>query len=272
VRPTETNSNRALRGIRKALENNVITPLPSFAHTFNAWIHANVARRERAKFKSFLRAVEHLADVDLNKARRRVGVSKDLLDKWINTPKTANCIKYTLGKRRRLRAGVVVGWVKFNLKILGGPMLKAPIRADGELHPDGIDYGNMLPWAKQAADFFTSPKVFRKLVESALVFHECGGLSSAKQFFIDLGKCLSCGTRGTRGIKPGLWDKLDVDIADILLSYDPPMSDKDAVRELQNRGHFPREHLQTLEVRFRKRKQRLIQDAHAFLIQASSNP
>jgi hypothetical protein len=211
-----------------------------------------------------LSALDRLGFVELKKAAREVGVSKELLDKWMNTPKVSICVNNCLSRARRRRAGLVVYWAKLHFK-MGSLRLKAPLTADGEIHPDHIDYGNMLPLAKQAAVVFKYPERFRGVVDMALMFHKDGGLSSAKQFFIDLGKCLSHGTRGTRGIKPELWDKLDIDIADIILSYDPPMSDKDAVHELQNRGQLLRGHLPMLEVRFRKRKHRLILDAHAFL-------
>jgi hypothetical protein len=119
----------------------------------------------------------------------------------------------------------------------------------------------MLPLAKEAALDFNHPEFFRLLVERALAFHEHGGRSSAKRFFIDLGKCLSHGIRGGRGIDPALWDKLDIDIADIILSHDPPISDKDAVQELWNRGHWLGAHIPTLEIRFRKAKHRLLLNA-----------
>jgi hypothetical protein len=126
----------------------------------------------------------------------------------------------------------------------------------------------MRPWAKMAAGVFKYPERFRVFVDTALHFHKSGGMSSAKQFFIDLGKCLSHGTPGARGINPESWDRTDFALVDIALSYDSPISDKDVVRELQNRGHVLRGDLPTLEVRFRKRKHRLILDAYAFLKQS----
>jgi hypothetical protein len=114
----------------------------------------------------------------------------------------------------------------------------------------------MLPLAKQAAVSFERPELFRASIEFALTMQEVGGLSSAKQFFIDLGKCLSHGRRGTQRIEPKWWDKLDLDIADIILCHNPPISDEDAVHELKNRGHPPMS-----KERFRTRKHRLIHDA-----------
>jgi hypothetical protein len=65
-----------------------------------------------------------------------------------------------------------------------------------------------------------------------------------RQFFVDLGKCLS------RDMKSG-FDKLDADIAAIL-SQNPSIKAKDAVRELARRNH-PR----ISEENFRMRKKRL---------------
>jgi hypothetical protein len=65
-----------------------------------------------------------------------------------------------------------------------------------------------------------------------------------RQFFIDLGKCLS------REMKSG-YDKLDADIAAIL-SHNPSIKAKDAVRELVRLNH-PR----ISEENFRMRKKRL---------------
>jgi hypothetical protein len=261
-------SDAALRGIREALERNN-PAFRRFHPEWNGWLQANVAKRERAKFKRFVLTVWHLGDVDLKKAARRVGVSKELLDKWMNTPKISRWVNGSLSDARQLRARLVVDWAKSGLKI--GLTLKAPLGARGEIQPDGMDYGNMLSLAKQAALVFESPKLFRVLVDTVLIFHGGGGLSSAKQFFIDLGKCLSHGRHGTRGIKPAWPDKLDIDIADIILSHDPPMSHKDAVHELRKRGHLLPGHLPTLEVRFRKRKHRLIHDAHVVCMRFRSS-
>jgi hypothetical protein len=255
-------SDVALRDIRKALEKRGPI-LWRFGPKLNARIQVNVARHERAKFKSFLRTVEHLGDVDLEKIARRVRVSKEVFDKWMNTLEVSSLVHNFLNRSRRQRATTLLSWAKMFSK-RGKLTLKAPLSSfEREIPPDSIDYGNMLPLAKEAAVAFERPTSFRMWIEMLLDFHEHGGMSSAKQFFIDLGKCLSHGIRGTRGIKPELWDKLDLDIADIILSHDPPISDKDAVHELQNRGHMLRGHLPALEVRFRQRKHRLLFDARS---------
>ena len=80
--------------------------------------------------------------------------------------------------------------------------------------------------------------------------------TAQRQFFIDLGKCLS------RDMKSG-YDKLDAEIATIL-SDDPSIKAKDAVRELQRRNHS-----RISEENFRVRKQRL--KALARAIQAAGD-
>jgi hypothetical protein len=256
-------SDAALREIRETLQR--ILPARSFSSPeFNAHLRANVAKSERAKFKRFLSAVEHLGDADLVKTARKVGVSEELLGKWMSTPKVSICINNCLRRARRRYAWNVVHLAKV-LSKQGDITRKAPwVTVDGKPHPDCVDFGNMLTLAKQAAAVFENPESFKTYVAGMVLrFHEAGGLSSARQFFIDLGKCLS---QGKGGIKFKAWEKEDVEIADIILSYDPPLSDKDAVRELQNRGHWLHGHLPMLETRFRTRKHRLIRDAHSALL------
>src|SRR5262245_39959490 len=199
---TPAKSDAALRDIRNALEKDspVLRRFPP------KWVQVNVARHERAKFKSFLRTVAHLGDVDLEKIARRVGVSKEVLDRWMNTPEVATFVNSFLNSGRNQRARSVLTWAKMLSKKCD-VTLKAPLSSfERKIPPDGIDYGNMLPLAKHAALAFECPTSFRRCIEMLLDFHEHGGMSSAKQFFIDLGKCLS---HGVRGIKPELWDKLD---------------------------------------------------------------
>jgi hypothetical protein len=259
-------SDVALRDIRDwLLKQWRMLPLSAFScPEFNAGLHANVAKGERTKFKRFLVTVDHFGDADLVKTARKVGVSKELLDKWMNTPKVSICVNNCLSRARRRRARRVVHCAKV-LSKHGTITRKAPwLTVDGKPHPDCLDYGNTLTLAKQAAAVFENSESFSGYVaDMVLMFHKHGGLSSARQFFIDLGKCLS--SRGTGGIKIKAWEKEDVEIADIILSYDPPLSDKDAVRELQNRGHWLHGHLPMLETRFRTRKHRLIRDAHSAL-------
>jgi hypothetical protein len=87
------------------------------------------------------------------------------------------------------------------------------------------DLGDWLAQAKYAAWLFDhpNPDVFHDTIEfAARVRH--------RKFFIDLGKCLS------GEINPELWDKRDLAIAEIVLS-NPRIRAKDAVRELEKRGH-----------------------------------
>jgi hypothetical protein len=226
----------------------------------NAWVDRNVAKRERSKFKGLLLNVRHLGDVNIRKAARQIGVSKELLGHWMNTPEISKRVILSLNYGRTCRAKLFVAWAKLVAKS-GHSTLKAPFASNGDIPPDAIDYGDTLSLAKYAAMVFQHSEMFKGVIDVALTFHELGGISSAKRFFVNLGKCLSHGTRGNRGIDPELWNKIDVDIADIILSHDPPMSDHDAVQELQSRGHSLRGHPPQLEVRFRRRKHRLLLDA-----------
>jgi len=72
-----------------------------------------------------------------------------------------------------------------------------------------------------------------------------------RQFFIDLGKCLSGEIDST------LYEKSDYDLADIV-GRNPSISASEAVREMMKRGH-PKMTEETL----RMRKYRLMRDARA---------
>lgn len=74
-----------------------------------------------------------------------------------------------------------------------------------------------------------------------------------KRFFIDFGKCLSGEIKD-----PTLFDKRDRDIAEIVL-FEPEMSAKDAVRELEKRGHRG-----ITEENFRMWKMRLLKVKRTF--------
>jgi hypothetical protein len=74
-----------------------------------------------------------------------------------------------------------------------------------------------------------------------------------KQFFVDLGKCLSGEIKDST-----LFDKRERDIAEIVL-FNPQMSAKDAVRELQKRGHR-----RITEENFRMWKTRLLKAKPVF--------
>ena len=66
------------------------------------------------------------------------------------------------------------------------------------------------------------------------LFIEIATNKNDKQFFIDLGKCLSGEIEDSRLY--GKFDKRDRDIAEIVL-FEPEVSAADAVRELEKRGH-----------------------------------
>jgi hypothetical protein len=139
VKPAK--SDAALLHIRKVLER--MRNLRRLPPKLNAWVEANVAKRERARFKRFLLMVENLGDVDLKKASRSVGVSKELLDRWLNTPETLKRVNRLLNHSRRARAGLFVGWANFVSKV-GHLTKKGPLtNADGGIPPDCLDYGNM---------------------------------------------------------------------------------------------------------------------------------
>jgi hypothetical protein len=74
-----------------------------------------------------------------------------------------------------------------------------------------------------------------------------------KQFFIDFGKCLSGEIKDST-----LFDKRERDIAEIVL-FNPQMSARDAVRELQKRGHR-----EITEENFRMWKMRLLKAKPTF--------
>jgi hypothetical protein len=124
-----------------------------------------------------------------------------------------------LEKRRKARD--IISWLKLVSKI--GPFAVKPGRK-GTL-VDDVDFGDWRAQAKYAAQLFTrpNPEHFKAAIELAADIKH-------KQFFIDLGKCLS------GDIDPELWDKRDIDIAEIVLS-NPRISAKNAVRELEKRNH-----------------------------------
>lgn len=127
-------------------------------------------------------------------------------------------------KQRGSGAVFVLAWLKLLSKI--APFTKKPGRERSKLVSD-IDFPDLLPQAKAVALLFKhpDPEWFKSVIEvPTLVKH--------KKFFIDLGKCLS------GEINPELWDKRDIDIAEIVVS-NPRMRAKEAVRELVKRGHRP---------------------------------
>lgn len=99
---------------------------------------------------------------------------------------------------------------------------------------DYVQVGSLLR-AKLAAQFFELWGASEQVI-----------LKGDRQFFIDLGKCLS------GEIKTAVYSKRDLDIAELVLSG-PHLSAKEAVRELSKRGHRP-----ITEENFRVTKMRLL--------------
>ena len=226
-----------------------------------AWIKANLPKCHWAKFKKFVRTVEHLGDVDVRKAAEKSGVDEELLEKWLKTQTIFEKVEEFLIRGKQSRASRFLGYARFVGKSKFSKRSPPP---GGDLHSD-----DSLDWdprssAKWAALNFKQAARFAECIGQALTIHRSGAVTSAKRFFIDLGKCLSYGTRGVRGINPQLWDSLDYNIADIILSHDPPLSDEEAVRILERRGfsEMTVKNLQTCVERFGTRKHRLIREAH----------
>ena len=124
--------------------------------------------------------------------------------------------------QRRREAHLLLGWLKMVSKI--GPITIKPGRAHSDLMSD-VDMTDSLPYAKLAAMTFEHPdqELFKNVIEVAAIMKH-------KKFFIELGKCLS------GDIDRHLWDKREIDIAEIVLS-NPRIPARDAVHELQKRGH-----------------------------------
>ena len=126
-------------------------------------------------------------------------------------------------KERRRNAKLLLGWMRLTSKM--GPFTLKPGRCRAVLAND-INFGDWRQQAKYAAwvfELFPNPEFFKSAIELAATIKH-------KQFFIDLGKCFS------GDLDPQLWDKRDIDIAEIVLS-NPQISAKDAVRELEKRNH-----------------------------------
>src|SRR5260370_21020952 len=133
-------------------------------------------------------------------------------------------MKHATPNKRQLRdeAILVLGWLRMLSKL--GPFRKKPGRENSKFVKD-TDFGDWLEQAKFAAMLFDhpDPELFRGAIELALVVRH-------RRFFIDLGKCLS------GEINSQLWDKRDVDLAEIILS-NPRMRAEEGVQEMVKRGH-----------------------------------
>jgi|SRR5262249_16317406 len=176
---------------------------------------------ERAKFKRLLKNIQLLGDVE--KAAQKARVGRKLFDKWRNVHALCWGIATALGTYGEVHNEGILFLAKRSryLEDAWGP-----------------------PWAKLAA---------QNLKASAKLIH-LAAQQDAKKFFIALGKCLSS------EIKSTLHDKMDVDLADVL-STNPSISGKEAVRELKKRGHSYR----LSEENFRERKHRLLRAAYLAL-------
>jgi hypothetical protein len=102
-------------------------------------------------------------------------------------------------------------------------------------------------------DSLIRAKLAAKAVEQTGSLRSCFWLmqlaieAEDKRFFIDFGKCLLGEIKDST-----LFDRRDRDIAELLI-FEPKMSAKEAVRELERRGHVG-----TTEENFRMRKMRLL--------------
>src|SRR5262249_33552711 len=174
---------------------------------------------ERAKFKTLLKNIELLGDVE--KAAQQARVARKLFDKWRKVHALCWGIATALGTYGEVHAEGGILFLAKRSRYLDDPWGYA--------------------WAKLAA---------QNLKASAELIH-LAAQQDAKKFFIALGKCLS------GEIKSTLHDKMDLDIAEIL-SENPSISGKEAVRELKKRGHSRDLSLEN----FRVRKQRLLRQAY----------
>jgi hypothetical protein len=143
--------------------------------------------------------------------------------------------------RRRFEILLFLFWLKVTSK--------TAVRRD----EDSIGFGSGLAHAKYAASLLASPEapdldspdleLFNQELMRVIGFQ---ALMRNKKFFINLGKCLS------GEIDPQLWDRRDIDIAEIVL-FHPELSAGDAVRELERRDHHG-----ITEENFRMWKMRLL--------------
>jgi hypothetical protein len=179
---------------------------------------------ERAKLIRFTHHIDF--NGDLRKAAAKARISKTLLEKWMSSPEISARITHWIKRRRRTEAFLLVNRVKCASKI--GPFsLKPGVKGSPKLCD--IDWGNWLPVAKSAARSFKTCKrleVFRVDLDFVMSTQD---KRLIKQFFIDLGKCLS------GEIDCEQWDNLDIEVTDIVLE-NPSISSQDAARELEHRG------------------------------------
>jgi hypothetical protein len=153
----------------------------------------------------------------LKKAARKARVDRKLLDKWRNAQELCWGIAKAQGTYSKLHSEGIL------------------LLAERDLY---LERG----WGYAARLAAQNLKDSAELIQLA-------AQQDAKEFFITLGRCLS------GEIKAMLRDKMDADIADIL-SENPLITAKEAVRELKRRGR------EITEDNFRVRKQRLLRSAY----------
>ena len=154
---------------------------------------------------------------------------------------------------RRRKAKLLLGWLRLTSKL--GPFTLKPGR-DRAVLADDIDFGDLRAQAKYAAwvfELFPNPEFFQGAIELAATIKH-------RQFFIDLGKCLS------GGLNTELWDKRDIAIAEIVLS-NPRIRAKHAVRELEKRNHHG-----ITEENFRNWKSKLLKAKRKYDASRSKRP
>jgi hypothetical protein len=119
--------------------------------------------------------------------------------------------------RRRFETLLFLSW----LKVTAGPKQ----RKDDSWN--WLGHAKYAAWLLLDSPAWRDPKLFNQEVMRVIGFQS---LMKNKEFFIQLGKCL------TGEIDRQLVDQRDIDIAEIVL-FHPQLSAADAVSELQRRGH-----------------------------------
>ena len=170
-----------------------VTKVDAYNEVENAM--QSMSKVERRKLNGLLNALNSDEELlgDIAKAARRAGIGHELLDKWMNTPE----ISSGLNRAARDGASELLYWGKVY------PQLHKDSLATAKLTSQNLNAFKSLIWSMAE--------------------------KGDKNFFIDLGKCLS------GEIKCELWDGFDEDVTDVLCRY-PKLSAKDAVLELKKRG------------------------------------
>jgi hypothetical protein len=157
--------------------------------------------------------------------------------------------------QRRKEAELLLAWIKFSPEMGPARLKPGVLPLKGKLgrsrvikiSADDVDFPDWKNHARYAAFAFGTEHSKERIKKAAAASH--------KQFFIDLGKCLEARPR----LQSQLWDKRDLDIAEIVLqSLWEKLKAKEAVRLLEERGH------QMTEERFRKHKSELLRGKSNF--------